>query len=83
METFLAGNVGTPLISMAEKMTAGTVGVVELSSFQLELIETFRPDIGVFLNLTPDHLDRHKTLEAYGGGEGARYLRIRRNWMRP
>ncbi len=69
VETFLAGNVGTPLISMAEKMTAGTVGVVELSSFQLELIETFRPDIGVFLNLTPDHLDRHKTLAAYGGAK--------------
>ncbi len=69
VETFLAGNVGTPLISMAEKMTAGTVGVVELSSFQLELIETFRPDIGVFLNLTPDHLDRHKTIETYGAAK--------------
>ncbi len=69
VETFLAGNVGTPLISMAEKMTAGTVGVVELSSFQLELIETFRPDIGVLLNLTPDHLDRHKTIEAYGAAK--------------
>jgi UDP-N-acetylmuramoylalanine--D-glutamate ligase len=39
---------------------------VELSSFQLELIETFRPNISVFLNLTPDHLDRHHTFEAYG-----------------
>jgi UDP-N-acetylmuramoylalanine--D-glutamate ligase len=66
VETFLAGNVGTPLISCVEAMTPGTVAVVELSSFQLELIEHFRPDIGVFLNLTPDHLDRHKTLEAYG-----------------
>jgi UDP-N-acetylmuramoylalanine--D-glutamate ligase len=69
VETFLAGNVGTPLISLVEKMIAGTVGVVELSSFQLELIETFRPDIGVFLNLTPDHLDRHKTLKAYGAAK--------------
>lgn len=69
VETFLAGNVGTPLISRVEAMTAGTVAVVELSSFQLELIERFRPDIGVFLNLTPDHLDRHKTLEAYGGAK--------------
>jgi len=43
--------------------------VVELSSFQLELVDKFRPDIGVFLNLTPDHLDRHKTLEAYGGAK--------------
>jgi UDP-N-acetylmuramoylalanine--D-glutamate ligase len=65
VETILAGNVGTPLISTVEKMTAGTVAVVELSSFQLELVERFRPNIGVLLNLTPDHLDRHKTFEAY------------------
>ncbi len=71
VKTFLAGNVGTPLISCVEAMTAGTVAVVELSSFQLELIERFRPDIGVHLNLTPDHLDRHKTLEAYAVGESA------------
>ncbi len=69
VETFLAGNVGTPLISRVEVMTAGTVAVVELSSFQLELIERFRPDIGVYLNLTPDHLDRHKTLEAYAAAK--------------
>jgi len=62
----LAGNVGTPLISCVDGMNSRTVTVVELSSFQLELIEKFRPDIGVFLNLTPDHLDRHKTMEAYG-----------------
>jgi UDP-N-acetylmuramoylalanine--D-glutamate ligase len=42
---------------------------VELSSFQLELIETFRPNISIFLNLTPDHLDRHHTLEAYGSAK--------------
>ena len=69
MEAFLAGNVGTPLISFVEETRAGTVAVVELSSFQLELVDTFRPDIGVFLNLTPDHLDRHKTMEAYGGAK--------------
>jgi UDP-N-acetylmuramoylalanine--D-glutamate ligase len=65
VETLLAGNVGTPLISVIGETTAKTVAVVELSSFQLELIERFRPDIGVLLNLTPDHLDRHKTLDAY------------------
>jgi UDP-N-acetylmuramoylalanine--D-glutamate ligase len=64
--TILAGNIGTPLISCVEKTTDKTITVTELSSFQLELIETFRPDISVFLNLTPDHLDRHHTLEAYG-----------------
>jgi UDP-N-acetylmuramoylalanine--D-glutamate ligase len=63
--TILAGNVGTPLISCVDQMSAETVSVVELSSFQLEWIEKFRPDIGVFLNLTPDHLDRHKTMNAY------------------
>jgi len=61
----LAGNVGTPLIAYVEQMKAGTVSVVELSSFQLELTDKFRPNIAVFLNLTPDHLDRHKTMESY------------------
>src|SRR3974390_1811553 len=65
----LAGNVGTALISVVEQMNAHTWSVVELSSFQLELTDQFRPDIGVFLNLTPDHLDRHKTLEASGAAK--------------
>jgi UDP-N-acetylmuramoylalanine--D-glutamate ligase len=68
-KSILAGNVGTPLISCVEAMSAETVSVVELSSFQLELIDRFRPDIAVFLNLTPDHLDRHKTLEAYSAAK--------------
>jgi UDP-N-acetylmuramoylalanine--D-glutamate ligase len=63
--TILAGNIGTPLISCVERMTHETVTVVELSSFQLELIQEFRTDISVFLNLTPDHLDRHHTMELY------------------
>ena len=45
--------------------------VVELSSFQLELIETFRPDIAVLLNLTPDHLDRHQTHGSVRRGQSA------------
>src|SRR5207245_8441386 len=45
------------------------ISVVKLSSFQLELIETFRPNISVFLNLTPDHLDRHHTFEEYGAAK--------------
>src|SRR5260370_791283 len=64
--TILAGNIGTALISRVEQTSDDTITVVELSSFQLELIETFRPNISVFLNLTPDHLDRHHTLEEYG-----------------
>jgi UDP-N-acetylmuramoylalanine--D-glutamate ligase len=66
LPTLLAGNIGTPLISMVDQAKKNTVTVVELSSFQLELIDTFRPNVGLFLNLTPDHLDRHHTVKAYG-----------------
>src|SRR5271169_2504184 len=69
MNTILAGNIGTPLIGCVEAMTDDSSTVVELSSFQLELIETFRPNISVFLNLTLDHLDRHHTFEAYGAAK--------------
>jgi UDP-N-acetylmuramoylalanine--D-glutamate ligase len=69
MQTILAGNIGTPLIACVDAMKEDTCTVVELSSFQLELIETFHPNIGVFLNLTPDHLDRHHTMEAYGAAK--------------
>jgi len=67
--TVLAGNIGTPLIAQANKTAEGTVTVAELSSFQLEVIETFRPSIAVLLNLTPDHLDRHKTFSAYAAAK--------------
>ncbi len=68
-QAILAGNVGTPLISCVEQMRPSTVSVAELSSFQLELTDKFRPNIAVFLNLTPDHLDRHKTLEGYAAAK--------------
>jgi UDP-N-acetylmuramoylalanine--D-glutamate ligase len=74
-ETLLAGNVGTPLIAVVEQMKSTTVTVAELSSFQLELTERFRPDIGVFLNLTPDHLDRHGTMAAYGAAKARMFAR--------
>ncbi len=64
--TILAGNIGTPLIARVEHTGDDSITVVELSSFQLALIETFRANISVFLNLTADHLDRHHTFEAYG-----------------
>jgi UDP-N-acetylmuramoylalanine--D-glutamate ligase len=67
--TVLAGNIGTPLIAGVEDTKRNTTTVVELSSFQLELIETFRPDISLFLNLTPDHLDRHRSMEIYGAAK--------------
>ena len=69
LPTVLGGNIGTPLISCVDRTTETTVTVVELSSFQLELIEKFRPKISVFLNLTPDHLDRHHTMESYGAAK--------------
>jgi UDP-N-acetylmuramoylalanine--D-glutamate ligase len=69
LPTVLAGNIGTPLIARVGETTDRTFTVAELSSFQLELIESFRPNIAVFLNLTPDHLDRHQTLAAYGAAK--------------
>ncbi len=61
----VGGNIGTPAISLVERAKADTVVVLEVSSFQLETIQTFRPKVAVVLNITPDHLDRHRTFEAY------------------
>jgi UDP-N-acetylmuramoylalanine--D-glutamate ligase len=63
--TAVGGNIGTPAISLVEQAKSDTVVVLEVSSFQLETIQTFRPRIAVVLNITPDHLDRHRTFEAY------------------
>src|ERR1700747_2459033 len=69
LSTVLAGNIGTPLIAQVKETNKDTITVAELSSFQLELIETFRPNISVLLNLTPDHLHRHKTFSAYAAAK--------------
>jgi UDP-N-acetylmuramoylalanine--D-glutamate ligase len=61
----VGGNIGTPAISLAEQAKPDTIIVLEISSFQLETIQTFHPRIAVVLNVTPDHLDRHKTFDAY------------------
>ena len=61
----VGGNIGTPAISLAERAKPETVIVLEISSFQLETIQTFRPKVAVVLNVTPDHLDRHRTFEVY------------------
>src|SRR5580692_5996386 len=63
--TLVGGNIGTPAISLAERATRDSVIVLEVSSFQLETIQTFRPKVSVVLNVTPDHLDRHRTFDAY------------------
>ena len=65
LPTLVGGNIGTPAISLAERATRESVIVLEISSFQLETIQTFRPKVAVILNVTPDHLDRHKALETY------------------
>jgi len=63
--TLVGGNIGTPAISLVAEATDDTVVVLEVSSFQLETIRSFRPHIAVVLNITPDHLDRHGTFAAY------------------
>jgi UDP-N-acetylmuramoylalanine--D-glutamate ligase len=65
LQALVGGNIGTPAISLAERATRETAIVLEVSSFQLETIQTFRPKVAVVLNVTPDHLDRHKTFETY------------------
>src|SRR5258706_9878609 len=65
LPTLVGGNIGTPAISLAERAKPESVVVLEVSSFQLETIQTFRPKVAVVLNVTPDHLDRHRTFEAY------------------
>jgi len=61
----VGGNIGTPAISLAERAKPDTIVVLEVSSFQLETVQTFRPKVAIILNITPDHLDRHRTFEIY------------------
>ena len=67
--TLVGGNIGTPLLALVESSSDSSVTVAEVSSFQLETIESFRPEIGVLLNLTPDHLDRHASFEEYAAAK--------------
>jgi len=63
--TLVGGNIGTAAISLVDRAGPATWTVLEVSSFQLETIVEFRPRIAVILNITPDHLDRHKTFDNY------------------
>jgi UDP-N-acetylmuramoylalanine--D-glutamate ligase len=65
----VGGNIGAPLSAQVAESTPETVHVVEASSFQLEQIETFHPWIAVMLNFSPDHLDRHPNVAAYGAAK--------------
>lgn len=65
IETQIGGNIGTPLLSLAVTSTDETWTVVELSSFQLETIRDFRPNVAICLNVTPNHLDRYESFLDY------------------
>lgn len=67
--TVVGGNIGTPAVTLVGQADKDTIAVLEVSSFQLETIETFRPKIAVVLNVTPDHLDRHGTFAAYAAAK--------------
>ena len=62
---FVVGNIGNPYTSAAWETTEESVVVAEISSFQLETIHTFHPKVSAILNITPDHLNRHHTMQAY------------------
>jgi UDP-N-acetylmuramoylalanine--D-glutamate ligase len=64
-ETFICGNIGIPLITFIDRMSDTTITVIELSSFQLETIDSFKPDIAAILNVAPDHLDRYENIDEY------------------
>ncbi|MBE5035791.1 UDP-N-acetylmuramoyl-L-alanine--D-glutamate ligase [Gallibacter intestinalis] len=65
-DTRVVGNIGNPVVTEALNSTEDTWMVTETSSFQLETIKDFKPQVSAILNLTPDHMDRHKTMENYG-----------------
>jgi len=64
-QPFIGGNIGTPLLDFFSEPEKYDCAVLELSSFQLDLAGEFRPNIGLLLNITPDHIDRHGSLAAY------------------
>jgi UDP-N-acetylmuramoylalanine--D-glutamate ligase len=69
LPTQVGGNIGVPVIDLIEKSTPEIWNVLEVSSFQLETIQEFHPTIAAVLNITPDHLDRHGSFEAYAAAK--------------
>ncbi len=67
--TLVGGNIGLPVVDMVPASTPETANVLEVSSFQLETIETFHPHIAMILNITPDHLDRHGDFATYAAAK--------------
>jgi UDP-N-acetylmuramoylalanine--D-glutamate ligase len=76
LKAHLAGNIGTPLVSFAEKSRPDHVYVTEVSSFQLENTDRFKPGIAAFLNISQNHLDWHKTFESYFAAKKKLFLRM-------
>lgn len=68
-DTAVVGNIGSPVVAEAAGSPKDKWLVTEVSSFQLETTESFRPVVSAILNLTPDHLNRHGTMEAYGAAK--------------
>jgi UDP-N-acetylmuramoylalanine--D-glutamate ligase len=68
-KVLVGGNIGHALSSQVDASTDDTIHVIEASSFQLESVQTFRPWIAVLLNFSPDHLDRHASVEEYAGAK--------------
>lgn len=69
IETLVGGNIGTPLLDLTAKATENTWSVVELSSFQLETIRDFRPNVAIATNVTPNHLDRYDFFSDYAAAK--------------
>jgi len=69
LPTLVGGNIGLPVIELVGEAKAETWNVLEVSSFQLETVSEFRPKIAAVLNITPDHLDRHKTFANYAAAK--------------
>jgi UDP-N-acetylmuramoylalanine--D-glutamate ligase len=70
MQVFVGGNIGNPLIGYVDRDEKADWVVLEISSFQLDTIDTFRPDIGILLNITADHLDRYPDMTGYAASKG-------------
>jgi UDP-N-acetylmuramoylalanine--D-glutamate ligase len=75
----VGGNIGVPLSAQVEASTPETIHVVEVSSFQLEATDTFRPWIAVLLNFSPDHLDRHASVAEYAAAKARIFANQRRD----
>ena len=69
LPALVGGNIGLPVIELVAQSTPESWDILEVSSFQLETVEQFKPRIALVLNITPDHLDRHKTFERYAAAK--------------